>query len=303
MQLSGLCKALLLGTTALALSWSANEATAGEGVWTSNGLIGKEVQALALNPKDPQTLYAATFGLYKSTNGGESWREIGRKKNIWAVWVLNISSLVVDPLDTNVVYAASYKLFKSTDGGLNWSEWSEFPREVSDLEIDPHNPSVMYACGGQWFFKSSDSGLTWEPVRTFLSLDDLAIDPQNPKTVYAATYEGIYKTQNGGWDWDKVSDKGFSVIAIDPKDSSIMYGSYGGWGRGIFRSEDGGRTWEEMTQKGLGGLGAYAIAVGLLDDGSRIVYIGTSDGVFSIILREGISVEPLTWGKIKMMWR
>ena len=92
--------------------------------WTQTALSGQTIFSLAIDPNDPNTLYAGTGGnfgvrgrIYKSTDGGTTWSELDAGPVIRTV-----RALAVDPTDSNRVYAASEGtgVFASFDGGQSW---------------------------------------------------------------------------------------------------------------------------------------------------------------------------------------
>jgi len=102
-----------------ALLWvsSASMVHAGNNVWTSLGPEGGKINALALDPTTPTTLYAGTGGgVFKSPNGGSSWSATG-------LTTLNVNALALDPTTPTTLYAGTSGggVFKSTDGGSSWS--------------------------------------------------------------------------------------------------------------------------------------------------------------------------------------
>lgn len=141
---------------------------------------------------------------------------------------------------------------------------------VSGFAVDPTNSSRYYvavASGGVW--KTVNSGTTWTPVfdnEGSYSIGAIALDPKNPLTVWVGTGEnnsqrsvsygnGVYRSDDGGRSWKNVglkTSEHIGRIAIDPKDSNIVYIAAQGplWGpggeRGLFKTEDGGKTWKNI---------------------------------------------------------
>src|SRR5829696_4174334 len=138
---------------------------------------------------------------------------------------------------------------------------------ISGFAVDPGNPSRYYvavASGGVW--KTMNAGRTWTPIfdnEASYSIGAIALDPKNPLTVWVGTGEnnsqrsvsygnGVYKSEDGGRTWRNVglrTSEHIGRIAIDPKDSNIVYVASQGplWGpggeRGLFKTTDGGKTW------------------------------------------------------------
>jgi len=140
-------KVLLIGLLALFMSFSQPlTVSAGINVWTSLGPEGGSISALAIDPATPTTLYAGTFlaGVFKSTNGGESWSAAN-------TGLINtyVYALAIDPKTPTTLYAGTYGggVFKSTNGGESWSAVNTglISTYISDLEIDPKTPTILYA--------------------------------------------------------------------------------------------------------------------------------------------------------------
>src|ERR1700693_2047326 len=106
--------------TLFILAWMmAGQSFAGHDRWARNGPEGGYILALAVNPSEPATLYAAAYGggIYRSTDAGETWKAIND-----GVTDYFVRSLAVDPANPSTVYAGSDNggLFKSVDGGESW---------------------------------------------------------------------------------------------------------------------------------------------------------------------------------------
>ena len=213
------------------------------------------VGCITVDPNNPSTVWVGTGenvggrhiawgdGIYKSTDDGKSWRNMGLPRSE------HISKIIVHPDDSDVVWVASQGplwssggdrgVYKTTDGGENWelvlgadnvpggSEWTG----ATDLMIDPRNPDLLYAATwdrhrtvaaylgggpGSGIHRSRDGGQTWEKLTSGLPGSNLgkiglAISPQNPDVVYAAiTLDrregGVYRSDNQGASWKKMSD-------------------------------------------------------------------------------------------------
>ena len=163
---------------AVVLAAAARPAQAGIGVWTSQGPPGGSVQALAIDPKTPTTLYAGmsdhrwgSFEVYKSTDG-EPWRSTGLRNSS------AVSFLTIDPATPTTIYAATNSsdgVYKSLDGGDSWQAASTgLPQSIpifkalTALVIAPTTPPTLYA--GTWedqnsgrVFKSTEAAAPGTP--------------------------------------------------------------------------------------------------------------------------------------------
>ena len=176
-------------------------------------------------------------GIYKSEDGGESWKNMGLKDSE------HISKIIVHPENSDILWVAvqgplwskggERGLYKTTDGGKTWkktlggNDWTG----VTDIVIDPRNPDVLYAATwqrhrtvaaymgggpGSGIHKSTDGGETWVKLKKGLPSEymgkiGLAISPQNPDVLYAAIElnrrtGGVYRSDDRGASWEKRSN-------------------------------------------------------------------------------------------------
>jgi len=143
---------------------------------------------------------------------------------------------------------------------------------VVALAVDPANPARYFvgaASGGVW--RTVNAGTTWTPVfdrEGSYSIGCVVLDPKNPLTVWVGTGEnnsqrsvsygnGVYRSDDAGKTWRNVglkSSEHIGRIAIDPKDSNIVYVAAQGplWGpggdRGLYKTTDGGKTWKQILK-------------------------------------------------------
>jgi photosystem II stability/assembly factor-like uncharacterized protein len=221
-------------------------------------------------------------GVYKSVDGGKSWKNVGLEKSE------HISKIVVDPRDSNVVYVAAQGplwapggdrgLYKTTDGGKTWKDVLTISENtgVTDVILDPSNPDILYASAYQRrrhvftlidggpesaIHKSTDGGKTWTKLKDGLPKEDmgrigLGIAPHNPKIIYATIEStrkagGFFVSKDGGASFKKVNDYSapgaqyYGEIFVDPNDDERIY-SADVWVR---VSDDGGKTWRRLDEK------------------------------------------------------
>lgn len=138
-------------TLGLIAALVAGVAGAGVNVWTPVGPAGTAwLQAFAVDPKAPDTLYAGfpgDRGIWKSRDGGEHWFECNTGISHGDRWIIG---LAVHPTDSSIVFAANSnrKVFKSTDAGRTWRLSSDgmTPRGSSGgwFVFDAGDPDTMY---------------------------------------------------------------------------------------------------------------------------------------------------------------
>ncbi len=251
--------------------------------------IGGRIFALALNPKNPATMFvgAADGGVWRSWDGGLTWTSVSDDFP-----TQSMGSILIDPIDTSVVYAgtgdASFGgysfsgagLFKSSNSGESWTQVGAgtLPyARMSDMAINPLQPEILYAAipygladetiNGIW--RSKDGGETWQqvlPART----TDIVINPLNPDILYTVSSKvigaytapryGVFKTVDGGDTWTQldigVADSligrtGIGICASQPDVLYLGVSEVTGAGRtplmGVYKTTDGGAQWEKLT--------------------------------------------------------
>ncbi len=213
-------------------------------------------------------------GVYKSEDGGKSWKNKGLKNSE------HIGMIKVHPTNSNCVYVASYGplwsnggergLYKSDDGGDNWKLILEVDGNtgINEIHIDPFNPKIMYATAhqrrrhvftyvgggpGSKIYKSDDGGDNWVELKNGLPSSimgriGMAISPVNSDIIYAIIEaendkQGLYKSIDRGASWLKInkyvtSGNYYQEIVCDPKDEDLLY-FMDTW---LHHSEDGGKT-------------------------------------------------------------
>src|SRR5215213_2054963 len=134
--------------------------------WMSTGPDGGRVQTLAIDPVNPNTIYAGTDngGVFKSTNGGNLWTKasIGLTGSL-----VSVRALAINPSNPSIIYAGIANpggIFKSIDGSGSWHQVDGgiFSNFVDALAIDPNNSSTVYAgVRGDGVFKSTNGGESW----------------------------------------------------------------------------------------------------------------------------------------------
>ena len=261
----------------------------------SDGYFGTaSVGAIAVAQSDPNVVYAGTGeacirgnvshgdGVYRSTDGGRTWRNVGLRDT------RHIARVRVHPSDPDVAYVAALGhafgpngergIFRTTDGGESWDRVLDRGDRAgaADLCMDPGNPRVLYAATwetlrqpwsftsggpGSGIFRSTDGGDTWADLTCNRGLPEgvkgrigVAVSPAMPGRVWAiveAEEGGLFRSDDGGETWQHLTGDAnlmqrpwyYSHVVADPRDANTV------WVLNLkaWRSTDGGSTFTQVT--------------------------------------------------------
>jgi photosystem II stability/assembly factor-like uncharacterized protein len=209
------------------------------------------IGALAVSQSSPNVIYVGTGeadfrsnitygnGVYKSTDGGKTWNDIGLRAS------QHVSRIVVDPRNPQIVLVAAMGsaygpgeergVFRSTDGGVTWKKvlYKDPDTGAIDVQFDPDNSQTVYAA--------------------------LVYDRRPPWSTYAPTTKGgtIYKSSDGGATWQPITGGGLPSGEIGRIGLAVARGTGGkrvyalidtkeDKDRGLYRSDDAGQTWARV---------------------------------------------------------
>ncbi len=288
--------------------------------WENMGLTDSEhIGMIRVDPRDSNVIYVAAQGplwsgggergLFKSTDGGQSWNKIlgdGLGNTEIDDQYTGVSEVHLDPRNPDVIYAVSWQKFrnvavlmdggpgsgihKSTDGGATWRELTEgLPDEDMGkvgFAISPQKPDVVYATielahreGG--FFRSENGGESWEKQNDYISggtgphyYQEIFADPHQFDRIYQMDVR-LHVTHNGGKDFETMRSETKHVdhhaMAFHPQDEDyLLVGNDGG----VYESLDRGDSWRYMANMPISQF--YKVAVDY-DEPFYNVYGGTQD--------------------------
>lgn len=247
------------------------------------------VGAIDAADSDPNTIYvgmgeetirgnvSSGDGVYKSIDGGRSWKHIGLADT------QQISRVRVNPKNPDIVYVAALGhlwgsneergVFRSRDGGKTWDKvlYRNAQTGASDLVLDPSNPNTLYAAfwqvgrkpyrmdsggDGSGLFKSVDGGDTWTEISRNRGLPagvlgkiNVTVSAANTNRIWAMVENkdgGLFRSDDGGDSWQRVSDNPnirqrpwyFNRVYADTENENTVYVL----NVQFHRSIDGGRT-------------------------------------------------------------
>jgi photosystem II stability/assembly factor-like uncharacterized protein len=286
------------------------------------------IGCVALDPTNPFTVWVGTGeansqrsvsygdGIYKSEDGGASWKNMGLRKSE------HIAVILFDPRNHHTMYVAAQGplwapggdrgLYKTTDGGATWVAVLTVSENtgVTDVVMDPRDPEVLYAASYQrrrhrWtminggpesaIHKSTDGGKTWKKLSRGLPGVDLgriglAISPVNPDVLYATVEAegdagGIFRSTNRGASWERRNpyvdtQMYYGRIWCDPVDVDRIYVA----GTIMQVSDDGGTTVERFV-RGRVHVDFHAFWIDPADP--EYYLLGTDGGVYESFDRGG----------------
>jgi len=252
------------------------------------------IGALAIQQSNPSVVWVGTGegnprnslnigeGIYRSVDGGRSWRRMGLEKT------RNIHRIIIDPTNPNTVYVAAIGnpyashpergVYKTTDGGETWNRilFTNESSGAAEMVMDPSNPNKLLV--GMWqhrrtpynftsggpgsgLYMTLDGGRTWKKLGREDGLPEgelgrigIAIARSMPSRIYAkieAKRNGLYQSDDGGFKWtlinskpEEVTDRPFyyQEIYVDPKNENRIYDIHST----VTYSEDGGRNFKTM---------------------------------------------------------
>lgn len=312
--------------------------TASGGLWksTSGGVnwkpifdneVTSSIGAVAIQQSNPDVIWVGTgegnprnslnggYGIYKSNDGGNTWKVMGLEKT------RHIHRVIIDPTNPDVVYVGAIGspwgehtergVFKTIDGGKSWKKilYENKKTGIADLVMDPKNPNKLIAAMWEhkrdpWFFNSGgkgsgihvthDGGENWKKLSAEEGLPKgdlgrigLAIASNKTNIIYAlieAKKNGLYKSEDGGLSWKMINDNlneignrpfYYADLYVDPENENRLFSIF----TYVNKSEDGGKSFKQLMP-------AYGVSNGIHPD-HHAWWIHPSNGNFMIDGNDG----------------
>ena len=235
--------------------------------------INGRVKALAVHPTDPNTVYAAAAsgGVWKSVDAGQSWRSLWEDQDSLA-----LGGIAIAPSNPNRIYAGTGEgvipstygaahnypgvgLYASTDGGATWAIKSSLVnRRTTRVLVSSSDDMTVYVAGWDGIEKSTDGGNSWTTLKSGV-VSDAVIDPNNDSVLYLCVHgDGVYKSPDAGATWN--------LLAAAPSGSALQWPRIGICKTGTYGSDflvlknsqnsstaiyyttpDGGAAWTQIS--------------------------------------------------------
>ncbi len=257
-------------------------------VQTNTGLESGDISCLAVAPES-DLVYVGSWGkgVFKSTNGGDSWTSVWSSEKNPHINAVHIAS------DYTVWVATEHGLFRSKNDGLTWEHVFEYGK-VRTVAVAPAKTQTIYL-GVRWHgnFRSDDGGETWQEINTgvytdgqeFAAANDVVFDPQNPQHIIMSTgWIDLYESFDGGDSWQRVADnlREKSVLALD-----IAHTFQEIWAAtdsdGVFVSRDNSNNW---IAKNSGIENVKVKSLSVAKEGA-VVFVGTlGKGVYKYVVKK-----------------
>jgi photosystem II stability/assembly factor-like uncharacterized protein len=252
------------------------------------------IGAIAVSALNPDVIYVGSGeadmrsqisygdGMYKSSDGGKTWKNIGLHDT------RQIGRILVDPHNPDIVLVAALGhaygpndergVFRSSDGGNTWEKvlFKDANTGAIELAWSAGNPQTVYASlwqtrrppwnvyppsngPGSGLYKSTDEGKTWKQITgngfpsEGLGRVGIAVAPSDPNRVYTivdAKEGGLYRSDDGGNTWQRADSESriwgrgwyFGQVEVDSKDPNVLYVM----NTSTYRSRDGGHSFDAI---------------------------------------------------------
>ncbi len=247
--------------------------------------INGRIRSLALDPTNANTVFAgaASGGLWKSTDAGQSWYPLMQYEDSIAV-----GSIAIDPSNPNVIYVGTGEptwwpgyegvgVLKSVDGGVTWSATGTMANgHIARVIIDPNATNILYCAGfSGGLYKSVDSAVTWTLIQAG-DVTDVVINPADSAVLYSGIRnDGVYKSVDAGATWTKLAG-GLPATASNRVMLSLCAAAtdtvYAKLDQTIYKTTDAGATWSNQGNHGSTTYGYWCTYVAVDPTNPDIVF-------------------------------
>lgn len=245
----------------------------------------RNLDSLAIDPLNPDTIYAGTFHLpWKTTDGGKHWFPI----HAGMIDDSDVLSLVADPAHPRRVYASACSgIYRSENGGVIWKKIQGIPfsaRRTYVIRLDPSHNGTVYAGTSEGLWKTADAGAVWKRVtpRDWV-IDALVVEPPGDaapegRLVIGTEQLGALVSEDGGKNF-RAANTGFFhrqivSLALDREHPGRVLAILANAPEPALATDDGGRDWAPLGP-------------GLSTEGLRRVY-ASPGGWFASLERGGL---------------
>jgi photosystem II stability/assembly factor-like uncharacterized protein len=246
----------------------------------------KNVESVAIDPLNPDVIYAGTWHLpWKTEDGGKTWHNI--KKGV--IDDSDVFSIVIDRAQpANIFISACSGIYRSDSAGELFRKIQGIPysaRRTRMLQMDPTDHNTVFAGTTEGLWKTIDGGVTWKHMTgSNIIINDVLIDPRQPSRVLLATDRGGVLASDDGGVTFTASNRGFThrqaaALLVDRGNSNVLYAGvlndkeFGG----VFVSRDAGQTWKQNSD-GLDGRDVFV----LRQAADNTLVAGTDHGLFAL---------------------
>ena len=218
------------------------------------------VRSLVIEPYNTEVMYVgiAGRGIYKSANGGTTWRPCNVGLDSIALSKSDVYDIKIDPSKPDVLFAAVREIgvIESTDGGASWIKLTSIIGSggiaPTSIVVNSKTPGTLcFGMEAGSIYKSIDGGQTWSPTHFGSGSNkpvNLIVHPTNPEILYAGTENDVLVSMDFGTTWKSIANElphVASTIAIAPGvPDPILYAF--GEGIGLRRTSNNGYSWPPM---------------------------------------------------------
>jgi photosystem II stability/assembly factor-like uncharacterized protein len=252
--------------------------------------VNGRVKALAVHPTNADTIYAgaASGGVWKSTDGAQTWNALFDMQESLAIGAIGIAksspqTVYAGSGEWTPGFGASYPgagVYVSTNGGGTWSLRNAcLCRRIGKLVVDPTDPQHVWICGDAGLEVTSNGGTTWTQLRSDM-VTDIALDPTSASTVFiGVTGKGFFRSTNGGTTFTLLAGSPTGAGVIFPQLAIGVSGTHGHnfivikTGGSVATSTNGGTTFTTVST-GHGGFFGWCDVIACAPDDEQILFYG-----------------------------